>query len=341
MSRQKYLYVYGGAIGDALFGVHIGRTLAANEPGATLTLLSTRRNNFVRGLVDTIPFVEYRELHKGSIWSWIGALGLIVQEWKTVVHDPVTTALPLWWRFILWCASRRTGSVEVRQQMHGHERAVPPRARVFVYNCATQNLFDTPTDILKEWGIPVRQMPLPFLEIPKDIALPGPSHMVFHFFAGNYRRSIPIDHAQELLKRAREVFPASKFILTCAPYEEGRAKHMSQGISNVCIKSTLSAQELVGILASAQMVVGVASGIVAIAAHIDAPTIALCNLSDPCWLPSYNPKVILLSERAHCGCRGDKTGDCGIETPEGVVYRCLYDIPTKDIIDAMMCLYEV
>ena len=146
---------------------------------------------------------------------------------------------------------------------------------------------------------------------------------------------MPPDHAHKLLESAREKFPHHAFIVTCLPSEKMFAVDIARGIDQVIISSDLHAEEIVGLLSHADLCVGVASGVTHIAAHLDVPAVVLCNLSDPCWLPSYNPNVTLLAERTRCGCNGDKTGDCNEITPGGMVYRCLYDIKTQSIIDAM------
>jgi ADP-heptose:LPS heptosyltransferase len=138
-----------------------------------------------------------------------------------------------------------------------------------------------------------------------------------------------------LLKEARAQFPNHHFVVTCGPAEEAEAGRVAQGFDDIEIKSGLQAPELLQLLSRASVVVGTASGVIHLAAHLGVPTVAMCNLSDPCWLPSYNSAVILLSERRRCKCNGDKTGECGVETPEGLVYACLYDITTESIIDAM------
>ena len=96
-----------------------------------------------------------------------------------------------------------------------------------------------------------------------------------------------------------------------------------------------SVQEAAALIDQAAAMVSLGTGTSHIAAHLRVPSVVLCNLSDPCWLPTYNPEVILLAAREQCGCRGDKTGECTAETPEGGVYRCLYYIKTADIVAGM------
>ena len=186
------------------------------------------------------------------------------------------------------------------------------------------------------WGGPSVPTPVPYLSVPTcPPASPRP-YILFHFFAGAYRRSLPLEKVRPLLVAARTQFPLHEFVLTCAHQEEVAAREMIKGISNARVEVSPLARDLLCLLSQSKLCVGVASGVTHIAAHLNVPAVILCNLSDPCWLPTYSTNAVLLSERAHCGCQGDKTGECRAETPGGLVYRCLYDIPTERIIDTLM-----
>lgn len=332
MARSRYLYLCSGAIGEALLGIHIGRTLAANVPGAVLEITLPRPNPFVRELVAELPFVAYRELSKKSLASWLGLLALLPYAYKSVVLEPVTVAPPVWWRLLLWCARFR-GGVEVRYQMQGHERPLPRGGRRLSYVCQTQNYFDTPPSVLRLWDLPAEAKPRPTLPpFARSTAAP---YILFHFFAGNYKRTIPLDHARAILREARVKFPRHRFVLTCMASERERALLMIEGIENAELDSGLSAQAVLGLLSGADLVVGTASGILLAAAHLEVPVVAMSCLSDPCWLPTFSPHVTIVANREECRCNGDKTGECSQPTPEGDVFRCLYFIPTKEVIDVM------
>jgi ADP-heptose:LPS heptosyltransferase len=332
-NTARYLFVYSGAIGEATLGVHVGRVLATNLPGAQLELVSTRPNAFVRELVAGIPFVRYRELSKENPRSWLALLSFIMHRYKSTVYETVTVQLPLWWRILFWCARRRVGSVQIRYQMHGHERPVPQGVTRLVYTCQTENLFETQAAILTAWGIPVHTIPAPALA--RTTSPYTEPYLLFHFFAGNYRRSIPVDHSRAILVAARKRYPTHRFFVTCAVAERDRAGRMCEGVENVQIESRLSASEVVAILSGAAAVIGTASGIIFLAAQLSIPTVSMSCLVDPCWLPTYSPAVKTLAARDECRCNGDKTGTCVEDTPEGEVFRCLFFISTEEVIAAI------
>lgn len=329
---DRYLYLSSGAIGEALLGIHIGRTLTKNVPDAILEVLSPRSNPFVRELMAEVPFITYREMRKSTLVGWLALFHLARYRYRSVVLETVTVPLPLWWRIILWSA-RRHGGVQLRYQMTGHERAIPLETRRLAYVCQTENYFDAPVRILAGWGIEAKCTPYP--ELPhKPPSREGP-YMVFHFFAANYRRSIPSDHARAILEEARTRYPNHEFILTCAGSEGDRATRMAQGIGRTQVVSNASASDILALLSGADMVIGTASGIIFMAAQLGRPTVALSCLIYACWLPVYAPSTTILAARAECNCNGDGTGECQIDTPDGAVFRCLYFISTPDVIEAM------
>lgn len=331
---MKYLYLYGGAIGDSLVGIHLGRWLAARRPGARLTLLSTRRNPFVRELVQNIPFVRYRELLKEDPRTWWHLGALLLSPSSVFAFEPTDVPVPPWWRLILGTATWLPTSREVRSQVVGHERAVPHGTKVVTVT-PEDNLFSVNVPrILAAWGIEPGGAVVPSLPMPAG-AVPSERTILFHFFAGSYRRSWPVEKVRPVLERARALFPEHAFVLTATPAERPRALRMIAGIDNARVEDDLSARELVRALAEADLVVGVASGVTHLSSHLGKPTIALANLSDPYWLPTYTAKTVLLANRAECRCKGNKEGECNERTPDGDVFRCLYFIPTDEVITAM------
>jgi hypothetical protein len=335
---QRYLYLYSGAISEALLGIHIGRTLAANVPGAVIEILSARPNTFIKELCVELPFARYKCLPKETLSGWAGLLELVQHPYISVVLKPVTVDLPLWWRLILWCARVRKGSIQASYQLLGHESRVPKGVRKLIYDCPTENYFDTPPRLLELWGIPAVVVPKPTLSL--IAAKPAEPYMLFHFFAGSYKRSIPAERARAILSEARAAFPQHRFILTCMDSERERAAQMCAGMERVEINSSPSATRIIELLSGADLVVGTASGILTVASHLLRPVIAMSCLCDLCWLPTFSPETIILAARDECRCTSDKkTSVCVEHTPEGDVFRYLYFIKTEDVIAAMKQKY--
>ena len=330
---KRFLYIFGGVIGDGLLGIHLGRTLSNAVPGARLHMISTRENRFFRELLEPLPFVSYEEMPKNRFASWLRLLSLMLTSHVVIYWVPFRDPASLWWRIIARVSTLRRGSIEVHCQIN--DREAPPRVRISRFDCKTENIFSTVVGALHTAGIPAAVLSRPYLSRPKDCTPPKYPYVLFHFFAASYRRSVPTDHARSLLLAARALYPRYAFILTCAQGERERAERMAEGVENIRIEAGLHAHEMECLLTNATLCVGAATGITQIGAHLSVPSILLCNLPNMCWLPSYNPDVVLLYELAHCGCRGEKDDVCSIKTPEGPVYRCLYDIKTERIIEEM------
>lgn len=333
-TKRRHVYLYGGAIGDALMGIHTGRLLSENAPGTCLELVSTRRNGFVKEMVADLPFIVYRELDKKDFTSWIVLPGYLFQTYNSAVYEPVTSVMPVWWRTILWCARQRAG-IHVRLQRKGHESPVSGNIVRRVYDCQKENFFtDTTFAIVGAWGVDIEHRSLPSL--PRRPSLEQRPYLLFHFFAANYRRSIPVDQARAILLVARKKFPTHQFIVTCAEDEVDRAVRMTEGVCDTRIEANLPAPHMIALLSGADMVVGTASGIIFLAVHLGVSVIALSCLVDPCFLPTYSKTTTILAARDECLCDDDKMGRCTVDTPEGEVFRCLYYIPTQEVIDAMV-----
>jgi hypothetical protein len=328
------MFLYGGPIGDSMVAIHIGRTLAANAPGAVLELVSTRENAFVRELCRDLPFMRYRSLPKESLGSWLSIAALAFSRNASMAYEPVTSTMSLWWKLILWFARRRPGGIQVRYQMRGYEPKVPRGVRRLVYDCEKTSLFDTPKSVLEAWGIEARSLPGPSL--PRRQGPSGGPYILFHFFAGQVRRSIPVDHARAILTAARAAYPRHEFVLTCARGELGKAQRMAAGISDARIESGHAAPELMSLLCGADLIVGTASGILILAAHYGGPIVSLSNRSHKrAFETDFSPGTVTLSAYDECRCRPGDGSACQVETDEGSIYRCIYFIKMNDVLAAM------
>lgn len=340
MKINKCVYIYGGAIGDALLGVHLGRMLSASAPGSQITLIATRENRFVRDLLKPIPFVHLIEMPKWSLHSWVTLLQLGFTPHATAVYEPLSTPIPFWWNLIVRVATIRKGSIDVRCTTHA--RAKHKRERTIAFDCRTNRVFALVPHVLEQWGIPPRML-IPHLDtgLYQDHSLRVPKpYFVSHFFAPSTLRSEPVSKGRELLSAVQETFPSHQLVLTCTTSEFPRAKRMAEGL-NAQVLCDLTPAAIVSLLAGADAYVGVDTGITHIACHTGIPCVVLGNRSNPCWLPYYVPHAIILFGTERCGCNGDKTGDCAEIVDGQKYYRCLLDITEEQILDALqkiLCL---
>src|SRR3989344_5216746 len=188
---KHFIYIFGGAIGDALLGVQLAHTLERAYPAGRLTLISTCESSFVRQVLELVPQVEYMELPRNKIRSWFTLLKLALFAHGVVFLEPFRDALPVWWKIIARMVTLLPGSIEVRCQ--SHPQRVPARVRSLSYDPKTDNLFSMISRVVPLWtGRPVH-VPMPSLPSPVCLSRPTRAYILFHFFAGNYRRSFPIE----------------------------------------------------------------------------------------------------------------------------------------------------
>lgn len=327
------LFIFGGAIGDALLGVQLSHALAKAAPESRLVCISTRRSGFVREFLKLVPSLSYRELPPRDLRSWLYVARLLFRPHAVVFFVPFQDRVPWWWRFIARMATVMQGSIEVRCMIQA--RPTPARVLTLRYDPREGNLFSVVTKVIPLWGGEDVGALQPTLPEPACTEAPARPFILFHFFAGSSRRSWHVDKVRPLLEAARARYPRHEFILTCAHGEEKLAEAMVVGISNARVEISPHPSKLLCLLRQSALCVGVASGVTHIASHLSVPAVVLCNLSDPCWLPTYAPQTVMLAARAECRCKGDKTGECSVETPSGGMYRCLYFITIEEVLGAM------
>lgn len=296
----KYMYLFGGAIGDALLGVHIGRTLAAAAPGESLTLISTRVNPFVRDLLSPLPFVSYIEMPKNSPRSWAALPRLAARPRHIAVCQPLVSHLPLWWSIILRAATVRRNSRTVYCVANGALSAAGMTVDEISYNTDTDAMFGLAPKIVTAWGLPAAAMrpeldPLAYRAAPPpEITRP---YLVLHFFGGIQNRTVLVAQARRVIEELSKKFSAYTLVLTCAKAEYAHAKQMAEGLK-VQICCDLAAPAVVRLLADASAYVGVDTGITHIACHVGTPAVILGHAANLAWMPYYAQRAEILLEGA-------------------------------------------
>jgi hypothetical protein len=292
-SGPAYVYLYGGAIGETLYGIDVARALHEQMPQATLVFLSTRSVTFARELVEALPYASWRTCSKGDPRSWLLLLRLAAQENRVAVHQPVMGAMSWWWKIILFAASRHPKSVVACCAPKESVWPLPRRARVVGFSIAGPSIFETIPRMLEAWGCKgMRVAP----HLPAELYGKAPSPepvIVLHLFGGLLRRSVSASQGTELLATIAKAFPHHLLVLTCASHEEPLARAMAAGTSAE-VRSNLSAREAVSLLVSARAYVGVDTGMTHLAAHLGVPAVVLGHYANDSWMPTYSPTVRLV-----------------------------------------------
>jgi hypothetical protein len=333
--RNRYVYLCGGAIGDALLGVHLGRTLAAS--GKKLTLISSRENKFVREIVQPLPFIHFVEMPKSKIRSWVRLLFLLSAPHDLVFCPPLQGPVPLWWKLIERTATLWRGSKPVR--CVGSASPVPSFVKKIQYNTRQGNMFDLVPAICKEWDVPSRLLQ-PHIDAElygAPLSVKNP-YLLFNFIAPVVRRTVPVEHARNILTKISAAFPNCSLYMLCTKESRPLVERMTKGFAVVLVENA-SASEVIRTIAGASAYVGVETGITHLACHIGVPVVVLGHRLNPSWLPYYAPNASVLFELARCLCEIDPY-TCFELTPEGEVMRCLFDIPTERVVEALKSCIE-
>lgn len=325
----EFVYIFGGAMGDALLGVHLGRILSSVKPGSKLLVLSTRKNDLVRDLLAPIPFVTYKECLKWRPASWFWLLTSIPTGHKVVYWEPFQNPVSLWWRVIARALTLWPGSMNISCAIRASGNL-----NTIVYDCRKDSMFDLAPKVIDRWGMSSSPS-TPFLE--PELYAPRTSaskYVLFHFFAPSQLRTIPKDKAFEIVSAVKNILPEFRFVFTAPAADKEKASLIAGSVGGEVVVAA-TAKELVSTIANASAYIGVDTGITHLACQLGVPSVVLGNLSNPCWLPYYAANATVLVNSERCGCNGDKTGDCSQALAEGDVYRCLLDISIAEIISSL------
>ncbi len=167
-------------------------------------------------------------------------------------------------------------------------------------------------------------------------------YIVLHPFAATEKRTYPDSLSKALITYLIENFPDVKILLSAGPADVERARRMIDNIGmddgQVLLMSDLSENDFkreIQIIASAQLYIGIDTGVTHVAAHLNVPMIVLGNLSNPMWLPTYSNTATVLFSRENCTCTPDKKGDCQIMVDGQYYYRCMVEISWQSLCSAI------
>ena len=170
----------------------------------------------------------------------------------------------------------------------------------------------------------------------KHLSVP---YIVIHPYAANVGRSLPVDRWVGILEFIHTAFPQLQIIISGSPSDR-LPYHEMQTLTTVpttFIQDIThgSIQKMYQILSGSMLFIGVDTGITHVANMLHKDCIVIGNRSNPCWLPTYNDKAIILTNAERCICGGDKTGGCFVYIEEVRYYRCMIDIAQETIYETI------
>jgi ADP-heptose:LPS heptosyltransferase len=131
--------------------------------------------------------------------------------------------------------------------------------------------------------------------------------------------------------------PGHSFALLGGSADTDVATHIKGESQNSHTKSFCDAPfaQTAALIRDADLYLGVDSGLTHVAGVLGVRSVVIGNLSNPTWLPRYNPYAVILTESKNCVCSGDRNKDCFYEVNGERFFRCMLDVTDEQIESAI------
>lgn len=173
----------------------------------------------------------------------------------------------------------------------------------------------------------------------QNLGLKKEIYIVVHMFATNKGRSLPEKRWLEILREITTKYPDTKVVLTGGPAD---AEEISKYLINGNILDTTTSPSItstINMIDNCKIFIGVDTGVTHLASLLKKDVVVIGNFSNPTWLPTYNPKSIILGHKENCTCDGKKGGECKIEENGIKYYRCMFEIENIEIMNEIEKLW--
>lgn len=315
--------------------LNVFEELYIQRPDIKITVLASKRSNSLRDLASGYPYVNVQPMV--SISSFKLAASLWAPK-VIMIHPTFGVTAPSIKRAarVLRCAPHsKIVGFSLGKESFGDIILPYDIGVTYIENIAhALQLFG----ITPGGGRPtLRYVPDP--QILSTFKLQPKRYVVVHPFGSNPKRSLPHSRWKTVLQHIKDSYPNHDLVVHIGPGERERAQDFTPaGVS--IIGDNLHFAEAATLIENAAVYIGVDTGITHLAALIMDEVILIGNLSNPTWLPTYNPHVVILYNAHECSCKGDKSGDCRVITDEGEFLRCLYTIPDETLYTELHTMLE-
>jgi len=340
---ENLFYLYGGSLGGFFPALFLIENLRLNQEKAPVNyyIVTSRHKKILDELAAGYPFIKIIEFNKRHC---LRSLALFIRKLPAVnyvatppLFDPPTFKTAGFLGRLLTLLNRQSAF---------RSKTIGPDDR--------QNIFDLTKYIIRELGFVIKKEKPDFQFTPDATLLDNhqlapQTYIVVHPFAANPSRSLPVDRWRALLKHLTDNYQ-SKIIISGGPNDKKAAdlivKDLSSQVefgSSPKIINTVgqgNLQQRATLIDRALGYIGVDTGITHLACLLKKTSVIIGNLSNPCWLPTYNPKAKILFNKERCLCQGNKRGDCFVHYNGVNYFRCLFFIPQREIELATADLFK-
>lgn len=327
---DSLIYFTFGTIGDFLMVLSFLENIHEDRGNLSIHVVTTKNASLLRQMAEEYPFITVHELSR-SIGSTIRLLSFIGKR-NLVVTPQTFGRIPFSVKVVAKLLSFPRG------RLVGYDDG--SRINTFLYNTFLPfDLKKLMIDNLYDWLAVLgfqKTKDLSFRFRPTGVinkVSPGTRFVVIHPFAANSRRSLPESRWKELVAFLAGQNLDSVLITGSAGDREGAARLLPSGVGKKVrnLAGELSVAEMAGLLEHATLFVGVDTGITHLASVLCRPSVVIGNLSNPCWLPQYNDRAVILTNSKNCLCAGNKTGECTYTINGRDYLRCMIDVSQEEI----------
>ncbi len=331
MSTQviRLQYFAYGAIGEALMAIAVLKEAIALNPGLEVNFILRRNAVLILPLCATHPQIQLIDAS-----SYFRLLSVLPRMRKSVLfvqptfgeHSPLVKA------FVH--ASNLFGARTVGFKDRGHCKLY---ADTLIFNPEITYI-DNVRNAIRSAGFTLEPNgTAPVLEFARQesIKTSGHPYILIHPFAANETRSLPLPRWNQLLKKINAQFPEMEIVITGATANRDAVNVIGKGLLRTEIILGAPLLEVAERIKSAQLYIGVDTGISHLAGVLQKKMILIGNRSNPTWLPTYNPNARILFQEKNCTCDGMKGGNCRVIEDGHSYYRCMYEVTDDEILCAM------
>lgn len=320
------LFISYGSIGDFLMTLAFLREVHRAFPEFRLEVCATRNSALLRSIASRYPFVRVSSLNS---LSFLRAFFFSFK--RSVVIMPATFGEVPWKPLLFARIAALRGAVAGFTGLKTVVRYDLP-VRFDTRKLFYQNLEQLLQNLGAEGGI------TPALLLPEDahaLALISKPYIALAPFAGNPKRSLPVSRWKSIMSVLALKYPEHHISILGAPEDEAVAKALGSAHPRAQICTGRPFLQTISFIKHASLFVGVDSGLTHIAGILGQKSVVVGNLSNPTWLPYYNPNATVLVEPRQCRCTGDKGGDCLYVIDGQEQYRCMADVSDERIFAAV------
>jgi len=339
-SSRLIWFPTGGHIGDAVMILSLFAEIIRHTPEVQITYLVRRNAPLITELAASYPNITVVTVPYGVVRALLVIARLFCYR-SIVIVPPAWGTHPI---VIKITASllRLRGDLVVGFRDAGKWQ---PYKKVITYG-RTKPYIDSLREVAACAGLVTEpEGSFPKLEIASSLPTNFPfinrPYIVVHPFPHmSTRKTIPLRRWKQILHRFQQTHPSLGLVITGAAVDFNSMEELSRDLvsENIFLAVSLPLPQVAGMIAHAELYVGVDTGPTHIAGVLHAPSVILAQQNEPLWLPTYNPNALLIWESANCTCRIPDV-ECEVWEDGNPYRRCVYDLSNDTIyatIDAQL-----